>query len=65
MARRLSQEATRLASGCATVWAALKDAWQSTGGAGGYRADAHYMRGPGPKWRAKYGPGAIPNPDER
>jgi len=23
--------------------------------AGSYRPDLHYMRGPGPKWRAKYG----------
>ena len=23
--------------------------------AGAYRPDLHYMRGPGPKWRAKYG----------
>jgi hypothetical protein len=22
---------------------------------GSYRPDLHYMRGPGPKWRAKYG----------
>ena len=21
-----------------------------------YRPEAHYMRGPGPKWRAKHGP---------
>jgi hypothetical protein len=30
---------------------------------GSYRADLHYMRGPGPKWRAKYGnlaPKTIP-----
>lgn len=24
-------------------------------GGGAYRPDLHYMRGPGPKWRAKYG----------
>jgi hypothetical protein len=23
-------------------------------GAGAYRPDKHYMRGPGPKWHAKY-----------
>ncbi len=23
--------------------------------AGAYRPDLHYMRGPGPKWHAKYG----------
>jgi hypothetical protein len=27
----------------------------STPGAGAYRPDLHYMRGPGPKWHAKYG----------
>jgi hypothetical protein len=30
---------------------------------GTYRPDLHYMRGPGPKWRAKYGnlaPKAMP-----
>jgi hypothetical protein len=25
------------------------------GFAGSYRPDLHYMRGPGPKWHAKYG----------
>ena len=29
-------------------------------GAGAYRPDLHYMRGPGPKWHAKYG---IPYPN--
>ena len=24
-------------------------------GGGSYRPDLHYMRGPGPKWQAKYG----------
>jgi len=24
-------------------------------GSGSYRPDRHYMRGPGPKWHAKYG----------
>jgi hypothetical protein len=37
-------------------------------GGGAYRPDLHYMRGPGPKWHAKYGhlapkPGqAAPSP---
>ncbi len=39
-------------------------------GAGSYRPDLHYMRGPGPKWHAKYGglidkpsrPAAAPGP---
>jgi len=34
----------------------LRELWQaSSGGYGSYRPDLHYMRGPGPKWRAKYG----------
>jgi len=34
----------------------LRDLWQASGEAGGaYRPDLHYMRGPGPKWHAKYG----------
>jgi hypothetical protein len=27
----------------------------AAGGGGAYRPDLHYMRGPGPKWHAKYG----------
>jgi hypothetical protein len=35
---------------------ALRELLQIPGyGAGSYRPDLHYMRGPGPKWRAKYG----------
>jgi hypothetical protein len=34
----------------------LREAWRlSAPDAGAYRPDLHYMRGPGPKWRAKYG----------
>lgn len=32
-------------------------------GSGAYRADLHYMRGPGPKWHAKYGP-VAPKPGQ-
>jgi len=40
---------------------ALREVWRmSSGGVGSYRPDLHYMRGPGPKWHAKYG-----NPPER
>jgi hypothetical protein len=46
----------------------LRDLWQASGEAEGvYRPDLHYMRGPGPKWHAKYGhlypkgqPGSAP-----
>jgi hypothetical protein len=35
---------------------ALHQVWRlSTPDGGAYRPDLHYMRGPGPKWQAKYG----------
>jgi hypothetical protein len=35
---------------------AFRDLWRIPGDSGGsYRPDLHYMRGPGPKWHAKYG----------
>ncbi|MBO0718141.1 MAG: hypothetical protein J2P55_12495 [Rhizobiales bacterium] len=35
---------------------ALRRLWRAClGGEGAYRPDLHYMRGPGPKWHAKYG----------
>jgi hypothetical protein len=35
---------------------ALRQLWRvCLGGEGAYRPDLHYMRGPGPKWHAKYG----------
>lgn len=35
---------------------AVRELQQSMGEGGGpYRPDRHYMRGPGPKWHAKYG----------
>ena len=35
---------------------AVRELQRSFGeGGGSYRPDLHYMRGPGPKWRAKYG----------
>jgi hypothetical protein len=34
----------------------LREVWRLSAPDGGaYRPDLHYMRGPGPKWRAKYG----------
>jgi hypothetical protein len=34
----------------------LRQLWRAClGGEGAYRPDLHYMRGPGPKWHAKYG----------
>jgi hypothetical protein len=35
---------------------AVRELQRSFGeGGGAYRPDLHYMRGPGPKWHAKYG----------
>jgi len=45
---------------------AVADLWQSVtvGFFGGYRPERHYMRGPGPKWRAKHAaPKIISEPD--
>jgi hypothetical protein len=43
---------------------AVRELQRSFGEGGGtYRPDLHYMRGPGPKWHAKYGnlaPKAVP-----
>ena len=34
----------------------LRHLWRAClGSEGTYRPDLHYMRGPGPKWHAKYG----------
>ena len=40
----------RLSQGLATFWRELT--WHMFDG---YRPERHYMRGPGPKWRAKNG----------
>jgi hypothetical protein len=42
------------------MWRNLAKAFRGLGrgfgeGSGSYRPDLHYMRGPGPKWHAKYG----------
>jgi hypothetical protein len=42
----------------------LRELMQMPGEARAYRPDLHYMRGPGPKWHAKYGhlaPKTAPN----
>jgi hypothetical protein len=42
----------------AKVWAAAIGAWRALlpKHPRPYRPEAHYMRGPGPKWRAKHAP---------
>lgn len=32
----------------------LRELWRASGARSAYRPDLHYMRGPGPKWHAKY-----------
>src|SRR5262245_3297571 len=53
----MSQELSHvLARAVAKASAAVANAWRSATGnqASSYRPEAHYMRGPGPKWRAKH-----------
>ena len=56
MGRQLSKVACSLVSVIARVRAAAANAWQTAiaDQADKYRPEAHYMRGPGPKWRAKH-----------
>ncbi len=44
------RQGPRLAAALAVLWRAFcRDAFDP------YRPELHYMRGPGPKWRAKHG----------
>ncbi len=46
---RQERKGPRVAVAIAALWRSLKrDLF------GGYRPELHYMRGPGPKWRAKH-----------
>ncbi len=40
--------------------AALAQGWRRLVGGPYYRPEKHYMRGPGPKWRAKYAEAEAP-----
>lgn len=55
MSKRFSHIATVLASASVKMLAALKNACRmpDANHPDSYRPEAHYMRGPGPKWRAK------------
>ena len=47
---RTSKQGPRLSATLAMLWRSFcRDAFDS------YRPELHYMRGPGPKWRAKHG----------
>jgi hypothetical protein len=48
LAQRLPQRLWRRAATLADGWRRL------VGGGTAYRPEKHYMRGPGPKWRAKH-----------
>jgi hypothetical protein len=56
MHRQLTNIARALAFAIVKLRAALADTcWAALGDqADKYRPEAHYMRGPGPKWRAKH-----------
>ena len=32
----------------------LRELWRASGARSAYRPDLHYMRGPGPRWHAKF-----------
>jgi hypothetical protein len=46
--------------GHAGAWSGFKAFWREffAKAFNPYRPELHYMRGPGPAWHAKYGPGA-------
>jgi hypothetical protein len=49
--------AAMIVSTCSAAAAALKQAWAASAMGSAslrYRPEAHYMRGPGPKWFAKH-----------
>ncbi len=53
---RLSSTAPGLGSAALKVWTALVDALRAAFAVEtrSYRPEQYYMRGPGPKWRAKH-----------
>jgi hypothetical protein len=61
MGRRLAKVAHVLAFVVVRGRAALVNAWHTAMAdqADKYRPEAHYMRGPGPKWRAKHAQASI------
>jgi len=52
-----------LAAPAPSLRKAFADLWQTlaTDLAGSYRPERHYMRGPGPKWRAKHAHAQTPS----
>jgi len=62
MFQRFSHVGRVLASAVVKASAAVADAWRTimANQARRYRPEAHYMRGPGPKWRAKHAQVSTP-----
>jgi hypothetical protein len=58
MYQQLANIAYVLALAIAKACTAVANAWWTAMGdhSDRYRPEAHYMRGPGPKWRAKHAP---------
>jgi len=56
MTQRLSKLTFVLAAASANAWTMVTNAWRTVNPvqADNYRPEMYYMRGPGPKWRAKH-----------
>ncbi len=56
MTQTLSKLTFVLAAASVNAWAAVTNAWRTMSPvqADNYRPEMYYMRGPGPKWRAKH-----------
>jgi hypothetical protein len=60
MGEQLAKVAALLAPVVGRAWAAASDGWRALPKREHrYRPEAHYMRGPGPKWRAKHAPSRV------
>jgi hypothetical protein len=56
----MGERLTNVALVVTQAWAAISDAWRALPKRERrYRPEAHYMRGPGPKWRAKHAPSRV------
>jgi hypothetical protein len=56
MTQRLSKLTFVLTAASANAWTMVTNAWRTVSPvqADNYRPEMYYMRGPGPKWRAKH-----------
>jgi hypothetical protein len=57
MGQQLSTLASVLASTAVRAWRVVMDSLCSVERPGIYHPEAHYMRGPGPRWREKHAQG--------